>query len=94
MRRRKKSGKKVCSILVSRNELATDIILLVLREIEQEDTLWHEKQKSGQKAAQEASDEKPPTQKSEGKESVVPSTASVDEETMRNTQSTRKLNFF
>lgn len=80
--------------LLSRNVLATNITLLVLREIEQEDTLWQEKQKSAQKAAQKATDEKPPAQKSEGKESVVPSTASADEETMKKTQSTRKLNFF
>lgn len=67
---------------------------LVMREIEQEDVLWREKQKSAKEAAQSAPEEKSPTQKSEGKESVVPSTASADEETMTKTQSTRKLNFF
>lgn len=69
--------------------------LLVLREIEQEDTLWHQKQKSTQESKQQtAKDEKQPTQKSEGKDAVVPATASAGDETMKKTQSTRKLNFF
>lgn len=69
--------------------------VLVLREIEREDTLWHQKQKSTQESKQQtAKDEKQPTQMSEGKDSVVPATASADDETMKKTQSTRKLNFF
>lgn len=83
-----------CNFL-SPNVLASDIPLLVLREIEQEDALWDQKQKSAHEQAQKTSEgQKPPTQKSEDKESVVPSTASADEETMKKTQSTRKLNFF
>ncbi|KAJ5183173.1 hypothetical protein N7492_000789 [Penicillium capsulatum] len=65
----------------------------VLREIEQEDTLWQ--QRSAKQAKPEpVADKEQPTQNSQGKDSAVPSTAGADGETMKKTQSTRKLNFF
>ena len=66
---------------------------LVLREIEQEDTLWQQKHsKETKKTSTEP--EKQPTHSSQGKESTVPAAGSADEETMKKTQSTRKVNFF
>lgn len=65
--------------------------LLVLREIEQEDNLWHEKHKSAQKSEKITSEaEKQPTQRSKGKE---PAAASAEDESKK-TPSTRKVNFF
>lgn len=81
-------------VTITRRCRSLTLLLLVLQEIEQEDLLWQQKQKPAREPTQEDSTEKPPTQKSEGKESAVPFTASADEETMRKTQSTRKLNFF
>lgn len=92
MRQRKESGKKVyynCSS-GSHISLASDI-LLVLREIEREDNIWHEKQKSAQKSEKTTTEaEKQPTQRSKGKE---PAMASAEDETKK-TPSTRKVNFF
>lgn len=91
MRQKKESGKKVyynCSP-GSHISLASDIFLLVLREIEQEDNLWHEKQVSAQKSEKTTSEaEKQPTQRSKAKE---PATA---EDETKKTPSTRKVSFF
>ncbi|KAJ5099301.1 hypothetical protein N7532_006302 [Penicillium argentinense] len=65
----------------------------VLREIEQEDTLWSQRSKK-ETIPEPPKERTEPTQMSQGKDSAVPSTASADDETMRKTQSTRKMNFF
>lgn len=65
---------------------------LVLREIEQEDTLWQQrKNKESKKEPTETKMEV--TQNPEAKESPVPATPIVDEQTTK-TQPKRKLNFF
>ncbi|KAJ5191424.1 uncharacterized protein N7498_010409 [Penicillium cinerascens] len=62
----------------------------VLREIEREDNIWHEKQKSAKSEKTTSEAEKQPTQRSKGKE---PAMASAEDETKK-TLSTRKVNFF
>lgn len=69
-----------------------DLSRLVLREIEQEDTLWQ--QRKNKEPKQEPSETKMEvTQHPEAKESSAPATLSADEQTTE-TQSNRKMNFF
>ncbi|KAJ6016910.1 hypothetical protein N7451_000289 [Penicillium sp. IBT 35674x] len=64
----------------------------VLREIEQEDTLWQ--QRNNKDTKKESTETKlEATQNPEVKESLVPATPSADEQTTK-TQPKRKLNFF
>ena len=70
----------------------TDLIfgLTVLRQIEQEDALWHSKQKAEKEKEKEKIQA---MQEAEKKESAGPDTKSEMDATKK-TQSTRKVNFF
>ncbi|KAF3395713.1 hypothetical protein F1880_007312 [Penicillium rolfsii] len=70
----------------------TDLIfgLIVLRQIEQEDALWHSKQKAEKEKEKEKIQA---MQEAEKKESAGPDTKSEMDATKK-TQSTRKVNFF
>lgn len=64
----------------------------VLRDIQQEDTLWQQRHAKESKQ-QPAEDNKQPAQESQEKE-PAPSTAGADKENGNKTQPRRKLNFF
>jgi hypothetical protein len=66
------------------------LVLLVLRQIEQEDAQWHSKQKAEKEKEKE---QKQAMQEAEKKESAVPD-ATGEKDATKKTQSTRKVNFF
>jgi hypothetical protein len=68
------------------------LVLLVLRQIEQEDAQWHSKQKA-EKEKEKEKEQKQAMQEAEKKESAVPD-ATGEKDATKKTQSTRKVNFF
>lgn len=66
-----------------------DILATVLREIEEEDSLWHQKA-SAQPTQQEQKQEEVPAPK----EPVIPAEGAANQEPPTDSRSRRKLNFF
>lgn len=79
MRRRKESGMKVCHSAFSnclQSPVPDDFVLIVLREIEAEDSLWHQKktaQSQSERSEEPKEEEKPSSQPTEekGKDEAV-----------------------
>ena len=96
MRRRNGSGKRVCPSF-SGSTCAIVILMLtcyatVLREIEQEDSLWHNKSATQSDKAQQ--EQRHQAEVSASKEPVIPAEGGTNKEPPKDGQSRRKLNFF
>lgn len=74
------AGSSLCVLL-------TVLFSLVLREIEEEDSLWHQKNSKS-----ESSQKQSQTSEAQEKDSVAPTTANLGDQ--GKIQSTRKTNFF
>lgn len=76
----------------------TDLCLLgiVLREIEREDSLWHQKQKKAEEDAAEKAqaDRRAQLQEQADKDPAVPAVDAADESTAKDNQAKRKVSFF
>ncbi|OJJ06991.1 hypothetical protein ASPVEDRAFT_46376 [Aspergillus versicolor CBS 583.65] len=68
----------------------------VLREIEREDSLWHQKQKKDEEDAAEKAkaDRRAQLQEQAGKDPAVPAVDATDESTAKDNQAKRKVSFF
>ncbi|KAL4805932.1 hypothetical protein BDV18DRAFT_140171 [Aspergillus unguis] len=67
----------------------------VLREIEREDSLWHQKQKAASDTlAQQQEQAQAQTQTQTAKDPAVPAVDTTDESTAKDSQTKRKVNFF
>ena len=70
----------------------TDYYVTVLREIEQEDSLWHNKSATQSDKAQQ--EQRHQAEVSASKEPVIPAEGGTNKEPPKDGQSRRKLNFF